>query len=127
LPLVAPAVQSAVKKTAERALRKEAEKLLPPRLGELAKKHGFTYKSIRIKKLTSRWGSCSSERVITLNYFLMQLPWRLIDYVLIHELVHTKHLNHSSGFWSEFDRTMPGAKKIRAELKAHRPVINAVV
>jgi predicted metal-dependent hydrolase len=127
LPLVAPAVQSAVKKTAERALRKEAEKLLPPRLDELAKKHGFTYKSVRIKKLTSRWGSCSSERVITLNYFLMQLPWRLIDYVLIHELVHTKHLNHSSGFWSEFDRTMPGAKKIRAELKAHRPVINAVV
>jgi predicted metal-dependent hydrolase len=127
LPINSPAVQSAIKKAGERALKKEAEKLLPARLKELASRYDFSYKSVRIKKLTSRWGSCSSVKVITLNYFLMQLPWRLIDYVLIHELVHTKHLNHSAGFWAEFERITPGAKKIRSELRQHRPVINAVV
>lgn len=119
-------VQAAIRHAAERALKKEAEKLLPARLAELAKKHGYAYKSVRIKKLTSRWGSCSGDKVITLNYFLMQLPWRLIDYVLVHELIHTKHLNHSPSFWADFETVIPGAKKIRSELKAHRPVINTV-
>ena len=107
-------------------MKQEALKLLPERLASLASKHSFRYKSVRIKKLVSRWGSCSNDRVITLNYFLMQLPWHLIDYVLIHELVHTKHLNHSLDFWLEFDKVYPEAKITRRQLKEYRPIINSV-
>ena len=126
LPLSSQTVQAAATRASQRALKLEAEKLLPDRLALLASKHGFTYKNIRIKKLVSRWGSCSSDKVITLNYFLMQLPWQLIDYVLMHELVHTRHLNHSPAFWSEFESVYPGAKNSRRLIKTYRPVINSV-
>src|SRR5262249_1610025 len=116
----------AAKSAAERALRQEAEKLLPLRLSDLAKKHGFKYQSVKIKKMTSRWGSCSAHRLITLNFYLMQLPWPLIDHVLIHELVHTKHLNHSGAFWMEFESIYPGAKKARKQIHNYRPVINTL-
>jgi predicted metal-dependent hydrolase len=126
LPLSHPSVQTAATRAGERALRQEAGLLLPPRLAQLAKNSGFEYKSVQIKKMVSRWGSCSSHKVITLNFFLMQLPWEMIDYVLLHELVHTRHLNHSPGFWSEFDRVYPGAKQARRNIKLFRPVINSV-
>ena len=119
-------VQSKAKVAAERALRREAERLLPARLAELASRHNFKFRSVKIKKMTSRWGSCSSQKVITLNYFLMQLPWELIDHVLIHELVHTKHLNHSASFWAEFETVYPGAKKTRKLIHNYRPVINTL-
>lgn len=126
LPFFEQSVQYKAKTAAERALRREAEKLLPARLVELAARHGFEYRSVKIKKMTSRWGSCSSQKVITLNFFLMQLPWDLIDHVLLHELIHTRHLNHSVSFWSEFERIYPGAKKTRKQIHNYRPVINTV-
>lgn len=123
LPYTSPAVQAAAAKASERALRIEAEKLLEIRLKELARRHSFSYKSLRIKRLRSRWGSCSSDQVITLNYFLIQLPWDLIDYVIIHELVHTRHLDHSAAFWKTFEKAMPDVKKLRKEIKKYRPVL----
>jgi predicted metal-dependent hydrolase len=125
LPISDPAVQKKSIQAAERALKKEAETLLPLRLAELASRHGFKYESVRIKKLSSRWGSCSSDKVIALNYFLMQLPWQMIDYVLVHELIHTKHLNHSQRFWTDFETVLPGAKQVRKQMKTYRPVINS--
>lgn len=115
------AVQAVAVRASERALKTEAEKLLGIRLNQLAKRHGFSYKTLRIKRLRSRWGSCSSDKVITLNYFLMQLPWELIDYVIIHELVHTRHLNHSAGFWETIEMALPEAKNLRKEIKKYRP------
>lgn len=126
LPLIHPSVQAAVAKAGERALHQEAILLLPPRLKQLAIKNGFEYKSVQIKKMVSRWGSCSNQKVITLNFFLMQLPWQMIDYVLLHELVHTRHLNHSPGFWQDFEKVYPGAKQARRHIKQYRPVINSV-
>lgn len=126
LPLEHPAVQAKSGAAAERALKKEAENLLPRRLAQLAAAHRFQYQSLKIKKLSSRWGSCSSHRAITLNYFLMQLPWDLIDYVIIHELVHTKHLNHSPAFWVEFESILPNAKQARKLVQNYKPVINTV-
>ena len=73
-----------------------------------------------------RWGSCSSDQMITLSYFLMQLPWDLIDYVILHELAHTKHLNHGPGFWSELEALCPDARARRKSIKEFRPAINAV-
>jgi len=119
-------VQMAARLASERAIKKEAEKLLPERLEKLSRLHLLTYRSVKIKRLASRWGSCSSSKVITLNFFLMQLPWPLIDYVLMHELVHTKHMNHSADFWADFERIHPNAKAARDILKKYRPVINTV-
>ena len=101
----------------DKALKVEATNLLPQRLKLLAQQFGFSYKEIEIKKMRSRWGSCSNEKVIALNIYLMQLPWPLIDYVLLHELTHTKHLNHSSEFWAELTRCMPNAKIIKKQLR----------
>lgn len=120
------AVQQAARTASERAIKKEAERLLPKRLEKLSNQHLLNYSSVKIKRLASRWGSCSTSKVITLNFFLMQLPWPLIDYVLIHELVHTKHMNHSEDFWADFERIHPNAKATRNILKKYRPVINTV-
>lgn len=119
-------VQKAARAASERALKKEAERLLPIRLAKLASDNSFRYSGLKIKKLTSRWGSCSSHGLITLNFFLMQLPWDLIDYVLVHELVHTKHLNHGAAFWSDFEKAYPGAKQARRRIRDYKPVINTI-
>lgn len=114
-------VQSAARKLAIRALRKQAENLLPQRLRTLAEQHNFEFKSIEVRQLKARWGSCNSKKEITLNLFLMQLPWELIDYVLLHELTHTKALHHGPEFWAIFEAAMPGAKQRRKVLHKHQP------
>lgn len=105
----------------ERALAAEAKTILPRRAESLSSLHGYPYKELRIRKLTSRWGSCSSQRVITLSYFLMQLPWELIDYVILHEIVHTRHLDHGPDFWRALEELAPGAKALQKEIRAHKP------
>ncbi|HSH18181.1 MAG TPA: SprT family zinc-dependent metalloprotease [Candidatus Saccharimonadales bacterium] len=121
-----PEVQAAASKAGIRALRLQAAKLLPGRLRQLAAQYGFTYTSVQVKQLKGRWGSCDSQQRITLNLFLMQLPWHLIDYVLLHELVHTKHMNHGPGFWQEFLRHEPRAKLYRAQIKSQQPTLKAI-
>jgi predicted metal-dependent hydrolase len=120
-----PDVQKVAHRACIRALRSQAEALLPQRLKTLADRYGFTYKSVSVKQLKGRWGSCDSHQDIVLNLFLMQLPWRLIDYVLVHELVHTKHLNHSPEFWAEFLRHEPAAKSLRTQIRSHKPILEA--
>ena len=115
--------QEAARKLATRALRREAEQLLPSRLRSLAKQYGFAFNSVSVRQLKARWGSCTHQQDITLNLFLMQLPWELIDYVLIHELCHTKHLHHGTEFWQEFERVIPDAKKRRTAIRQYKPAI----
>ncbi len=110
-------VQEKLRAAGERALKLEAEQLLPRRLEELSTKTGYSAERVIIKRLSSRWGSCSSTGNITLNSYLMQLPWRLIDYVLVHELVHTKHKHHGASFWDALEIAMPGARQLRKELR----------
>jgi predicted metal-dependent hydrolase len=116
-------LQKAIVRASEKALKIEAENLLITRTADLAKKHGFTYKAINIKRLTSKWGSCTRDKTITLNYFLMQLPWDLIDYVILHELIHTKHLNHGQSFWDALEKLVPGARQKQKAVKAYRPTL----
>jgi predicted metal-dependent hydrolase len=113
-------VQAAAERGAKKALSAEATHLLPQRLRDLATAHGFSFRSVHVKQLKTRWGSCDQNRDIILNYYLMQLPWNLIDYVLLHELTHTEHLNHSEDFWARFDQALPGARQIRKQLKPYR-------
>lgn len=120
-----PAIQKAAERASIRALKLQGEKLLPQRLHDLAEQHGFSYGKVTVKRLKSRWGSCSSEKDIALNLFLMQLPWHLIDYVLLHELTHTRIMAHGKPFWNELDKYVPDLKAIRKEIKNHRPVLLA--
>lgn len=83
--------------------RFEAKKILPAKLYELAVKHGFQYSKITIRNNKRNWGSCSSKNNISLNLQMMKLPDELIEYILLHELVHTKIKNHGPLFWQKLD------------------------
>jgi hypothetical protein len=113
--------QLAAKRGATRALKIEAKALLPKRLASLAEQNGFTFKDLQIKQLKTRWGSCNQDHVITLNLYLMQLPWQLIDYVLLHELVHTRVMAHGRPFWDELDKYVTNLPGIRKTMRKQRP------
>lgn len=120
-----PGVQKRAEQAATRALKREAERLLPPRLQGLATKHGREYSSVTVKQLKRRWGSCDSHRAIALNLYLMELPWEYVDYVLLHELAHTEQMNHGPEFWKLLTSMQPRAKDISKQLRTHQPTIGA--
>jgi predicted metal-dependent hydrolase len=116
-------VQKAAEKAATRALRIQAETLLPQRLSDLAQKYDLSYNQVSIKQLKSRWGSCDQDKNIVLSLYLMQLPWNLIDYVLVHELTHTKILKHGPIFWEAMGKRLPDLKEIRKSMKSYSPIL----
>jgi predicted metal-dependent hydrolase len=83
--------------------RFEARKILPSRLTELAQEHGFQFNRLTIRNNKRNWGSCSARNNISLNLQMMKLPDELIDYILLHELVHTRIKNHGPQFWQKLD------------------------
>lgn len=117
------AVQLCAQAACIRALRSQAEQLLPQRLAQLSAQYGYNYKSVSIKQLKSRWGSCDQHKNIVLNLFLIQLPWELIEYVLLHELAHTRVLQHGEPFWAEMQKTRPAAKQLRKAMRSYQPVL----
>ena len=117
------ASQATAMKGAIKALKHEAERLLPQRLDALAKQHDFTYTIVSVKRLKSRWGSCNHRQEIILNSFLMQLPWQLIDYVIMHELVHTKILAHGKPFWAELGKYVDDLPSVRRVIRSERPYL----
>lgn len=100
--------------------RYEARKLLPPRLKELAVIHGFRCNKVSIRNNKRNWGSCSSRNNISLNLQMMKLPDELIDYILLHELVHTEIKDHSERFWKKLDELTGGkARELAREVKKY--------
>lgn len=98
--------------------RYEAKKLLPTRLKQLAIKHGFQYNKVTIRNNKRNWGSCSSKNNISLNLQMMKLPVELIDYILLHELLHTKIKNHGPDFWKGLNHLTGGkARQLSKEVK----------
>ena len=97
----------------------EAKKKIALRLNQLAKRHGFAYNTIVVRSLKSKWGSCSHENNISLNIKLIVLPEEMLDYVILHELVHTQIRNHGNGFWKELDRLVGKAKVLDLKLKRY--------
>lgn len=118
-----PDVQETANKAAIKALRNQAEQLLPKRLEALSEIHNLTFKDVRIKRLTRRWGSCDQSKQIVLNLYLIQLPWELIDYVILHELAHTRHLNHGPDFWSKLESMLPDARSRKQQMHSYHPGI----
>lgn len=115
--------QARALKAVHRALKKETEQLIPPRLARLAAQHGFSFRNVSAKQLKRRWGSCDSHHDIVINFFLMELPWELIDYVLLHELTHTEHLHHGPAFWARLRQVCPHAIDLRHQIKQYQPII----
>lgn len=106
----------------------EAIETLISRLEEMAKIHNFKYAKASIRNQKTKWGSCSAKNNISLNINLIKLPEELRDYVILHELVHTRFKNHSKKFWAELDKLIDGssrdslrsAKELSKKLKNYR-------
>ena len=97
----------------------DASKKLASRLHYLAEKHGFTYNRVITRNQKTRWGSCSSKNNISLNMKLVLLPEDLMDYVIIHELVHTRIHDHSKGFWGELGKYIGDEKAVAKRLRRY--------
>ena len=110
-------IQTFIREAISRALRIEATEYLPERLKHISEKIDLKYNNLSLRNQKTLWGSCSSKNNINLNINLMRLPSHLIDYVLLHELVHTKHKNHGADFWNTLNQYSGNAKKLTRELK----------
>ncbi len=107
-----------------RILLTEAQTYLPGRVSALADTHGLKYSGLKVRRMRTRWGSCTAKNSINLNSWLMMLPDHLSDYVILHELVHTLHRDHSNRFWEALDRVTKGSsRQLRKELKTHRIMV----
>jgi predicted metal-dependent hydrolase len=95
----------------------EAKKHLVERLDELCKRNGFKYNRFFLKNQKTRWGSCSDKNNINLNVNLVSLPDELIDYVILHELVHTRIKDHSHRFWEELSKFVEDPKSLDKKLR----------
>ncbi len=112
-----PGGVAGLRRAIEGDLRRLARSELGPRLAALAAQHGLTVSGVSIRNQRSRWGSCSREGRIALNFRLIQMPPEVCDYVLLHELMHLKEQNHSRRFWRLVAAVCPGFRQAEFWLK----------
>ena len=102
-------------------LRREARQYIPGALNRLATKHGFSYTTLRISSAHTRWGSCSGRNGISISLFVMLLPEHLREFILLHELCHTRHHNHSAAFHALLNSLVEGREReLNAELRKYK-------
>ncbi len=114
-----PAETTDFRPAVERHLWRLAVPELYARVVELATAHQVPIRRVSVRNQRSRWGSCSRKGTISLNWRLIQTPAFVRDYLILHELAHVRHMNHSLRFWSEVERLCPEFRKAEAWLKAH--------
>ncbi len=106
--------QEEIERFAEQALR-----IIPEKVKHYAPMVGVDYGRITIRNQRTRWGSCSSKGNLNFNCLLVLFPDEVIDSVVVHELCHRKHMNHSAAFYAEVERVFPEYKKCQKWLKEH--------
>lgn len=120
LPIKDPGTQRA-RDYQKKLLMKEAKAYLPYRLEYYAKLYNYSYEKCRLTHANTRWGSCSSNKTISLNIGLMKVPEVLRDYVILHELAHLNHMDHSKAFWAEVGAHDKNYKTHEKKLKLFSP------
>ena len=103
----------------ERHLHRLAAVELPPRVFHHAQQHGADVRRVTVRNQRSRWGSCSRRGTISLNWRLLQTPPFVTDYIILHELMHLRQMNHSPAFWREVEQVCPDFREAERWLKAH--------
>lgn len=96
---------------------RDARHKITARLAELAARHGLPYSRVSIRRQKTRWGSCSRQNAISLNISLARLPEELLDYVILHELIHTRIKGHGQDFWQALDALVGDSGKLRRRLR----------
>jgi len=114
-------VASDLRPIVEDYLRAIAASELPGRVATLAALHGCAVRKVSIRNQRSRWGSCSRRGAISLNWRLVQAPPEVLDYVIVHELMHLRVMNHSARFWALVEAACPDFRASERWLKAHGP------
>jgi hypothetical protein len=104
-------------------IRRRARALFPQRLREISRQTGLEFKRVTIRSQKTRWGSCSSRGHISLNDQLLFLPAKTVDYLMIHELCHTRHLNHSKDFWRLVESLCPDFRSHEKLLSRSRNLV----
>lgn len=100
-----------------KTLTERAKEIIPKRAEYYSKIIGVKYNNIKIKRLVSRWGSCSGKKNLNFNCLIMLTPGEVIDYVVVHELCHIKEMNHSPKFWALVKKTLPNYEEARKWLR----------
>ena len=103
-----------------------ARNVIVDRLEELARRNGFTYNKVFVRNQKTRWGSCSADNNINLNVNLIRLPAELMDYTILHELVHTRIKDHSTRFWKELGKYVADPGKVDQELNQYGPMLLSI-
>ncbi|WJF90721.1 SprT family zinc-dependent metalloprotease [Paraburkholderia bonniea] len=121
LPLPLQAEPQQIKDRVQGWLQGEAKRLFGERLAFYAEKLGVSYRGYALSSAATRWGSCSSDGKIRLNWRLVHFPLPVIDYVVAHELAHLREMNHSPRFWQTVESIFPEFRQVRQTLKDHPP------
>ena len=103
----------------EKRYKKAAKEYIPERVAYFHQFTGGSFDKIVIRDQKTRWGSCSSNKTLSFNYRLMLAPPQILDYVVVHELCHLKHMNHSPELWAAVEKILPDYKERRKWLKEH--------
>lgn len=122
-PVISPTLQKQAD-FVEKQFRKAAREYIPSRVSYYHTFTGGNYTSITIRDQKSRWGSCSSRGTLSFNYRLMMAPPAILDYVVVHELCHLTHMNHSKEFWNMVASILPNYKESKKWLKDHGDELN---
>jgi predicted metal-dependent hydrolase len=107
----------------QRHLHRLAARELPPRVRELAARHGIVVTRVTVRNQRTRWGSCSRHGAISLNWRLIQAPDSVRDYIILHELAHRRQMNHSDKFWAEVARLCPDYLEAERWLKRNAKLL----
>lgn len=103
----------------EKRYKRAAHEYIPARVAYFHQFTGGSYDKVTIRDQKTRWGSCSSSGTLSFNYRLMLAPPQILDYVVVHELCHLKHMNHSPAFWQAVADVLPDYKERKQWLKEH--------